>query len=189
VQPPYRAYADGPQDAGVDQMALSLDFPRADLHDTFGGVPGAFARTMAAAEWAHAHALPLQINTTLFARSAPYLPEIAALVERLGIVFWEVFFLVSVGRGTTLGGLTAEQCEELFEIIYQVQKRAPFVVKVTEAPHYRRRLPGTRHVERPAEGAHGGRHLRLRCGLPRGVPRSAQMDLNGGFANVRGSAG
>ena len=53
------------KDAGLDQMALSLDFPRADLHDAFRGVPGAFARTMRAAEWAHGHELPLQINTTL----------------------------------------------------------------------------------------------------------------------------
>ena len=60
------------------------------------------------------------------------------LVERLGIVFWEVFFLVPVGRGEDLGGLTPEQCEELFEILYAVQKRAPFVLKVTEAQHYRR---------------------------------------------------
>lgn len=124
--------------AGLDQMALSLDFPRADLHDAFRGVPGAFARTMAAVEWAHRHALPLQINTTLCGRSAPYLEEMVALVEGLGIVFWEVFFLVPVGRGEQLGGLTPAECEALFAILHAVQRRAPFVLKVTEAPHYRR---------------------------------------------------
>jgi radical SAM protein len=123
---------------GLDQMALSLDFPRADLHDAFRGVPGAFGRTMAAVEWAHRCGLPLQINTTVCGRSAPFFEEMVSLVERLGIVFWEVFFLVPVGRGTALGGLTATQCEDLFEILYRVQKRSPFVVKVTEAPHYRR---------------------------------------------------
>jgi radical SAM protein with 4Fe4S-binding SPASM domain len=93
---------------------------------------------MAAAEWAHRHGLPLQINTTLCGRSAPYLEEMATLVEQLGIVFWEVFFLIPVGRGESLGGLTPSQCEELFGILYRVQKHAPFVVKITEAPHYRR---------------------------------------------------
>lgn len=126
------------KDADLDQMALSLDFPRAELHDAFRGVPGAFAKTMAAVEWAHRYQLPLQINTTLCGRSAPYLTEMAALVETLGIVFWEVFFLVPVGRGTDLGGLTASQCESLFETLYQVQRRSHFVLKVTEAPHYRR---------------------------------------------------
>lgn len=126
------------KETGLDQMALSIDFPRAELHDEFRGVPGAFAKTMAAVEWAHEGGLPLQINTTLCGRSAPYLAEMVELVERLGIVFWEVFFLVPVGRGEALGGLTPQQCEELFEILYAVQKRAPFVLKVTEAPHYRR---------------------------------------------------
>ena len=99
------------KDTGLDQMALSLDFPTAALHDAFRGVPGAFARTMSAVEWAHRWELPLQINTTVCGRSAPFLAEMADLVERLGIVFWEVFFLVPVGRGEDLGGLTPEQCE------------------------------------------------------------------------------
>jgi radical SAM protein with 4Fe4S-binding SPASM domain len=119
-------------------MALSLDFPSAELHDAFRSVPGAFAKTMAAVEWAHRHQLPLQINTTVCGQSAPFLAEMAALVESLGIVFWEVFFLVPVGRGAALGGLTASQCESLFEILYQVQRQSHFVLKVTEAPHYRR---------------------------------------------------
>jgi MoaA/NifB/PqqE/SkfB family radical SAM enzyme len=82
------------KDAGLDQMALSLDFPRADLHDSFRGVPGAFAKTLAAVGWAHEYHLPLQINTTVCAETAPYLEEMAALVDDLGVVFWEVFFLV-----------------------------------------------------------------------------------------------
>jgi radical SAM protein with 4Fe4S-binding SPASM domain len=126
------------KDTGLDQMALSLDFPRADLHDAFRGVPGAFGKTMAAIEWAHECGLPLQINTTVCGRSAPFFAEMAALVDQLGIVFWEVFFLVPVGRGVDLGGLTPAECEALFEILYDVQKRSSFIVKVTEAPHYRR---------------------------------------------------
>jgi MoaA/NifB/PqqE/SkfB family radical SAM enzyme len=53
------------KDAGLDQMALSLDFPDAQLHDAFRGVPGAFDKTMRAVAWAHAVGLPLQINTTV----------------------------------------------------------------------------------------------------------------------------
>ncbi len=126
------------KDAGLDQMALSLDFPEAAQHDGFRGVPGAFAKTMAAVEWAHRWELPLQINTTLCGRSAPFLEQMVAVVDRLGIVFWEVFFLVPVGRGVALGGLSPAQCEAAFEILYRVQKRSSFIVKVTEAPHYRR---------------------------------------------------
>ncbi len=147
------------KEAGLDQMALSLDFPRADLHDAFRGVPGAFDRTMQAIAWAHKHALPLQINTTLFAKSAPFLGEMADLVERLGIVFWEVFFLVPVGRGEGLEGLTPEQCEELFAILYEVQRRAGFVLKITEGQHYRRYVAqreAARAGARAAAGTHPG---------------------------------
>jgi len=128
------------KEAGLDQMALSLDFPRADLHDAFRGVPGAFARTMAAVSWAHGAGLPLQINTTVCGDTAPYLEEMAAFVQGLGIVFWEVFFLVPTGRGEVLSGLSASECERLFEVIYRVQKKGKFIVKVTEAPHYRRHV-------------------------------------------------
>jgi len=126
--------------AGLDQMALSLDFPRPELHDGFRGVPGAFAKTLEAVSWAHEAGLPLQVNTTVCGETAPYLEEMAGFVQGLGIVFWEVFFLVPMGRGSVLQGLGASECERLFDVIYRVQKKGSFVVKVTEAPHYRRHV-------------------------------------------------
>ncbi|MET0551955.1 MAG: TIGR04053 family radical SAM/SPASM domain-containing protein [Vicinamibacteria bacterium] len=137
------------KDAGLDQVALSLDYPRAALHDDFRGVSGAFDKTLQAARWAHEAGLPLQINTTVAAETAPYLEEMAALVEELGVVFWEVFFLVPTGRGAVLSGLAPHEHERVFDLLYRTQKKGRFIVKVTEAPHYRR------HValrERAAEG-------------------------------------
>lgn len=126
--------------AGLDQMALSLDYPRADLHDAFRGVPGAFAKTMEAARWARESGLPLQVNTTVAAETAPYLEEMAALVAELGVVFWEVFFLVPTGRGAVLSGLAPHEHERVFDLLYRTQKDGRFIVKVTEAPHYRRHV-------------------------------------------------
>jgi len=126
--------------AGLDQMALSLDFPDAERHDAFRGVPGAFAKTLEGVAWAHEEGLPLQINTTICGETAPHFEKMAAFVEGLGVVFWEVFFLVPTGRGSVLQGLTASECEKLFEVIYRVQKKGRFIVKVTEAPHYRRHV-------------------------------------------------
>jgi radical SAM protein len=139
----------GLKNAGCDQMALSLDFPSADRHDAFRGVPGAFDKTMKAVAWAHDAGLPLQINTTICGDTAPYFEEMAEFVETLGIVFWEVFFLVPTGRGALLTGLSADECERLFEVIYRVQKKGTFIVKVTEAPHYRRYV-AQREGGRPA---------------------------------------
>lgn len=138
------------RDAGADQMALSLDFPDAPSHDAFRGVPGAFRKTMDAVGWAHDLGLPLQVNTTLCGLNADRLEEMAEFVGGLDIVFWEVFFLVPMGRGAMLGGLSASQCERLFDVIHRAQTSRRFVVKVTEAPHYRRHVALRQNGGRPA---------------------------------------
>ena len=140
------------KEAGLDQIALSLDFPDAARHDAFRGVPGAFEKTMRAVSWAHCVGLPLQINTTVCADTVPFLERMAAFVETLGIVFWEVFFLVPTGRGTDLGGLRPEECERVFARLHRVQQKGSFIVKVTEAPHYRRHVA---QQVRHASGHHG----------------------------------
>jgi radical SAM protein len=168
--------------AGLDQMALSLDYPRADLHDGFRCVKGAFDKTLQAAEWAHQNDLPLQINTTLWAGSVPYLSEMAELVEHLQAVFWEVFFLVPVGRGEVLDGIEARRCEELFAILYEVQKKSHFILKVTEAPHYRRYV-AQREAEgqtaRPSQGHQGPRGM---VSMPEMLRRSEGPGHTIGFA-------
>jgi AdoMet-dependent heme synthase len=141
------------KEAGLDQMALSLEFCDPARHDTFRGVSGAHAKTMQAAGWAKAAGLPLQINTTVCGETAPYLEEMAEFVERLGVVFWEVFFLIPMGRGRDLAALTAPQCEKLFDVLYRAQKKGKFIVKVTEAPHYRRHVFQRERVERSTRPA------------------------------------
>ena len=44
------------------------------------------------------------------------------------------------GGGASSPGSPRSECERLFEVIYRVQKKEGFVVKVTEAPHYRRHV-------------------------------------------------
>ncbi len=60
------------------------------------------------------------------------------LVEKLDIVCWEVFLLVPMGRGKNMEVIHADLFEAAFEKIYAFGKRVPFIIKVTEAPHYRR---------------------------------------------------
>ena len=158
-------------------MAQSLDFPSAQLHDEFRGVPGAFAKTMQAIEWGHKYKIPMQINTVLCAQSAPYIEEMAELVRRLGIVFWEVFFLVPMGRGENLSGLTAEQWEHLFEVLYRVQKTSKFLVKITEAPHYRRYVAQREWHEDNAAAPHPP-------GQPDGHPDAGPLHKPGKSGNL-----
>ena len=128
----------GLKEAGLDQMALSLDASTPEAHDRFRGVEGAFQRTMDAIRWAHEAELPVQINSVMSQHNFDDVNQLIELVRRLGVVFWEVFFLVPVGRGADIPGLSAEQYERVFAELYQVARRAPFIVKITEAPHFRR---------------------------------------------------
>jgi AdoMet-dependent heme synthase len=128
------------KDAGLSQLALSLDGPNEGIHDSFRGVPGSFSKTMDGAAFAREAGLPLQINTTFSDFNFEYFAEIGDLVESLGVVFWEVFFLVPTGRGKELGELPAEKFEELFRMLFDYSSKVDFIVKITEAPHYRRFL-------------------------------------------------
>lgn len=141
------------RDAGLDQIAFSIDFPSPELHDTFRGSLGAFERTLQGIEWARKCGIPHQVNTCVWEESANHLEAMAELVQRLEVVFWEVFFLVPVGRGTGLRGLSAQQCEEMFEILIRAQGDGKFILKVTEAPHYRRFLR-RRHERETGRAAH-----------------------------------
>ena len=124
--------------SGLSQIALSLDGPNAEVHDTFRGVQGAFELTMKGAEYIREEGIPLQINTTFSEYNFDYFDEIAELVKSLGVVFWEVFFLVPMGRGKLLKQMSARKFENLFEKLYNFSKEVDFIVKITEAQHYRR---------------------------------------------------
>ncbi|MDE2313677.1 MAG: radical SAM protein [Elusimicrobia bacterium] len=158
-----RARLESLKDSGLDQLALSLDAPNAELHDSFRGVPGAFARTIAAAAEVRKAGLPLQINTCFGAWNLPRLEEMITLVQDMGAVFWEIFLLVPMGRGRGLTGLSARRCEKLFERVYELNQGGAsrsggaFVAKITEAPHYarfvlQRRLGEVRHFRVGVQG-------------------------------------
>jgi AdoMet-dependent heme synthase len=124
--------------AGLAQIAFSLDASTEALHDGFRQVPGTYRTTMQAIEWAKQAGLPVQINTTYSRYNLADADAMMDLVGGLGIVFWEVFILVPIGRGKELEGLTAEECEDLLLKLYDCSTRSSFLLKVTEAPHYRR---------------------------------------------------
>ncbi len=124
--------------AGARRLALSLDGAIASRHDAFRGEAGSFEAALRAAGHAAALRLPLQINTTVTATTASDLPAIADLVEELHAVAWEVFFLVRIGRGRALEGLSPLETEQVLGWLYRRQREAPFRVLTVEAPQYRR---------------------------------------------------
>lgn len=125
-------------DAGLDRLALSLDGATARAHDAFRSEIGSFADTVAAARHAESLELPRQINTTVCVETVDQLPALRDLVEALGANMWSVFFLVPVGRGETLTSVAPTYADEIMAWLHEVSRSAPFRVKTTEAPQYRR---------------------------------------------------
>ena len=124
--------------AGVAAMSLSLDGPTPAQHDGVRGVLGCFGWTLVAARRIVDAGIPLQVNTLVTAESAPWLPDVAEVVRRLGAARWSLFFLIAVGRGRTLTPLEAAEAERTLRWLDANAGRWPFVATTTEAPHFRR---------------------------------------------------
>lgn len=157
--------------AGVNRIAISLDGATAESHDRFRGVPGSFAITLAAARAAGRLGLPIQVNTTATRGNRAELPALRDLLETLDIAMWSVFCVVPVGRARAEEMLDAEETEELFALLYATAARGRFLVRTTEAPHYRRYLR-----QRQAETHATGPAFRWsRRNAPRGIGDGAGL--------------
>jgi radical SAM protein len=136
------------KEAGLARLAVSMDGASAETHDAFRGMSGSFARTLEAVHWANEIGLPVQINTTFSRRNIDEIDTIVALMEKLNITLWSVFFLVPTGRGKLNELLSPDEFESVFAKIYSLSKTASFDIKTTEAQHYRRYLLQQRVTER-----------------------------------------
>ena len=114
-------------------MALGLDFPsRPPAPSEACPAPSTDA---GGRSWAHERGLPLR-STPRCAATPHRTSKMAAFVATLGIVFWEVFFLIPVGRAAFFRACPPPV--QLFDLIYRTQKNSQFIVKVTG--HHRRHV-------------------------------------------------
>lgn len=175
------------KDSGVDQVAFSMDAPNAADHDAFRQVPGSYDLTLQGARWARELEIPLQINTVFHQGNQHQIDALCGLVTSLGVVFWEVFFLVPTGRGSTLQGCSAAQMEEIFHKLHQLSRQVPFVIKVTEAQHYRRHvMQAERREGSPAPaGRSPVQEVKAAAGHPQAIGRSSKVvNAGNGFCFI-----
>ena len=132
---------------GIQSLGLSLDGSTALRHEAIRGVEGCFGWTIRAAKIAEELQLPIQVNTLVSQETVKDLPEIYELLRSLKVMRWSLFFLIAVGRGKVLQEVTAEQGEKLMQWIYRLSRVAPFAIKTTEAPSYRRVALNCMHAE------------------------------------------
>ncbi|MEN8374235.1 MAG: TIGR04053 family radical SAM/SPASM domain-containing protein [Gemmatimonadota bacterium] len=154
------------RDAGLARLAVSIDSASDAIHDDFRGVPGAWDQAVRVLEEARDAGLSTQINTVVAHHNFDDLEAMAALAERLGIVFWEVFFLVPVGRARPEDVVGADAFERTLRWLHRRGETLPFDVKATAAPHC--------HRVAWQEAAKADRAAR-RAGSPPGAVSATQM--------------
>jgi AdoMet-dependent heme synthase len=124
---------------GIQSIGLSIDGCCAARHDSIRGIPGTFARTVEAARYAGRIDLPIQVNTLVSRETADDLPAVYELLRNsFPVMRWSLFFLISVGRGKALSEVSPEEGEDIMHWVLDLVPTAPFAVKTTEAPSYRR---------------------------------------------------
>lgn len=126
------------REAGIRRIALSLDAPRPEVHDDFRKVPGSWLRTIEILHRAQEVGLSVQVNTTVAKHNVDILTEMVPFIQEVNAVQWSVFFLVPTGRAMLEQMITAEQHEHTFNWLYDLSQKAPFDIKGTAAPMYRR---------------------------------------------------
>jgi radical SAM protein len=162
------------RDAGLLRLAVSIDGATAATHDAFRRVDGSFAEALRALAVARAAGLGIQVNTVIGRHNVNEFDDLAGLMSSLGIVFWEVFFLVPVGRAQPRDVATAAEFEQTFHRLYDLSRHAPFDVKATAAPQYSRVILQRQRAERrageraePADTLTGGVMFSMRDGIGR----------------------
>ncbi|HSM35202.1 MAG TPA: TIGR04053 family radical SAM/SPASM domain-containing protein [Longimicrobiales bacterium] len=125
-------------EAGLARLAVSLDGPTAAVHDEFRQVEGSFDHGLRILRTAREIGLSTQVNTVVARHNVRDFRLMADLLAKLGIVFWEVFFLVPVGRAQPEDVAGARAFEAVFNELYDMRRSVPFDIKATAAPHFHR---------------------------------------------------
>ena len=174
-------------DAGLARLAVSLDGSTPEIHDRFRGVTGSFDWTVCMLRAARELGLSTQINTTISRHNVGDLEALIHLMGTLDIALWSVFFIVPTGRGRLSDLTTADEFEQVFNRLYDLSKTAPFDIKTTAAPHYRR-LVLQRHVAERRSSARHEPAIPLAAGpgfsLADGVGRAKSVNDGDGFVFI-----
>ena len=126
----------------ISRVAISIDFPTAELQDKFRGKSGAFQAAVSGIDRLRQAGVEVQINSTITKLNVQYLNELLALALESGAVAFHPFMLVPTGRGKGLEAveMSPQEYEQTLNWVYDKQKELgnSMFFKPTDAPHYQR---------------------------------------------------
>lgn len=126
--------------AGLTRMAVSIDGADAETHDRFRGVPGTFARSITALQYARSLGMETQINSSIWTGNRHQLASLGELADHVDVSLWSVFMLVPTGRADLQYVLSADDHESVYIELAQLaaRERRPMAIKTTAGqPFYR----------------------------------------------------
>ena len=124
-------------DLGVKSASLSLDGASPLTHDAVRGIDGHFAATIGAIARLRQLGFTTQINTTVMPSNVRELADVAKVLHDLEVDVWEVFFLITTGRGSDVPATSAQENEDVCNFLVDAS-RYGFTVRTVEAPFFRR---------------------------------------------------
>ncbi|MEX1184900.1 MAG: TIGR04053 family radical SAM/SPASM domain-containing protein [Gemmatimonadota bacterium] len=166
------------KDAGVARLGISLDGSCPAIHDDFRRVPGSFDWAVDILGSARSIGLSTQVNTVVGRHNLDDFDALCALMGPLGIVFWEVFFLVPTGRARPEDVADADSFEAVFHKLHDLAETAPFDIRATAAPHFNRVGIQRRTAAKRRSAAAGA--------PPRPVPSARVAPRADGIGRARG---
>jgi radical SAM protein len=173
------------KEASVDVVAMSIDGPDAESHDSFRGVRGTFDLMVKAARVMDEVGLPFRLLTTVTRFNARTLPEIFLLSKKMGAIGWYLYMLIPTGRAREEYELTPEEFEDVFNFVYDAMAAAIMPVNAIAGSEPFRRVAVMRRLveeEKLAEEVLGWgdlyKYLKkkldgLISGFPRGEVKSS----------------
>jgi radical SAM protein len=138
------------RDLGISMIHISLDGATAETHDRFRGFDGTFDRAKQTLAYLRELEIPIQVGTTVTRSNVAELPQLAELMEEAGVRMWNLFFLVPTGRGRVDDMVDVETAEATWRWMAELSEQAPFAVRTTAAPQFRRTMMQRRREQ--AEG-------------------------------------
>ncbi len=123
------------RNVGVKSALLSLDGAIASTHDAVRGIDGHFDATLLAISQLREHGFTTQINTTVMPANVRELADIAKLLHDRHVDVWEVFFLITTGRGTEIAATSDEGKRGNMQLprrrfairLHRAYRRSPFL--------------------------------------------------------------
>jgi len=143
------------QQAGVAGVGISVDSLNPEVHDTFRGLKGAWARAMAGIDTCKEAEMPFQIHFSATEETAGEIDDMVGFARVSGAMVLNVFFMVCTGRGEKYSGISAQKYDQVLRRVAKAARdEKRLMVRAKCAPHFKR-IAVEMDPDWPITAAHG----------------------------------